>query len=52
MTRIFISHSSADNATALALGAWLDEGGWTDYYLDIDATRGMIPGDRWVACRR
>ena len=49
MSRIFISHSHVDNATALALGAWLDERGWTDYYLDIDNTRGMIPGERWVA---
>ena len=49
MSRIFISHSSADNAAALALGKWLESSGWSDYFLDIDDNRGIAPGDRWLA---
>jgi hypothetical protein len=48
MSRIFISHSHVDNAEALALGAWLDDQGWTDYYLDISVDRGVTAGARWV----
>lgn len=49
MSRIFISHSSANNAAALALTSWLDAQGWSDYFLDIDASRGITPGERWMA---
>ena len=49
MSRIFISHSSANNAAALALASWLDANGWSDYFLDIDDNRGIAPGERWIA---
>lgn len=49
MPRIFLSHSSANNAQALAVAAWLEQQGWSDYFLDIDADRGIVPGERWMA---
>lgn len=48
MSRIFLSHSSANNAQALALAAWLDEIGRGEYFLDISETRGIVPGERWL----
>jgi WD40 repeat protein len=47
--RIFISHSSANNAEALAISDWLAENGWTDVFLDLDPRRGLVAGDRWQA---
>lgn len=51
MSKIFISHSSHDNAKALALAQWLEQSGWADYFLDIDPKpiRGLLPGERWQA---
>ena len=49
MSRIFISHSSANNTAALALASWLDAKGWSVYFLDIDDSRGIAPGERWMA---
>jgi hypothetical protein len=49
MARIFISHSSANNAAALALGSWLESQGWSDFFLDLDEDRGIAPGERWLA---
>src|SRR5687767_6037164 len=49
MSRIFISHSHRNNAAALALGSWLEENGWSDYFLDIEDNRGIAPGERWMA---
>ncbi len=49
MSRIFLSHSSANNAQALAVAAWLEDQGWSDYFLDIDEDRGIAPGERWMA---
>ena len=49
MARIFLSHASANNAQALALATWLEQQGWTDYFLDIDDDRGIAPGERWLA---
>ncbi|MCY1390223.1 Protein TolB [compost metagenome] len=49
MSRIFLSHSSTNNAQALALGKWLETQGWSDYFLDIDEDRGIAPGERWMA---
>jgi hypothetical protein len=46
MSKIFISHSSANNAAALAVAQCLSEGGW-DYFLDITRDRGLIAGERW-----
>ncbi|GKS57010.1 hypothetical protein YTPLAS18_05370 [Nitrospira sp.] len=49
MAKIFLSHSSVDNASALALGRWLEENGWDDFFLDITPVRGLAPGERWQA---
>jgi len=49
MSRIFISHSSVNNAPALALGLWLEAQGLGDYFLDFHADRGIAPGERWMA---
>ena len=47
MSKIFISHSSRDNAKALALAQWLEQHGWADYFLDISPARGLSSGERW-----
>ena len=47
MSRIFISHSSADNAEAIALRDWLVTEGWSELFLDIDRKQGIDPGDLW-----
>ena len=49
MGKIFISHSSANNAEALAIHDWLAEQGWGDVFLDLDPRRGLVAGDRWQA---
>ena len=45
--KIFISHSSANNAEALAMHDWLAGHGWDDVFLDLDPRRGLVAGDRW-----
>ncbi|MGD9712875.1 MAG: TIR domain-containing protein, partial [Thermomicrobiales bacterium] len=47
MTQIFISHSSTDNAQAIALRDWLISEGWTNLFLDLDPERGIVAGERW-----
>ena len=47
MSRIFISHSSANNAEAIALRDWLVAEGWSDLFLDLDPDRGIAAGERW-----
>lgn len=48
MARLFISHSSANNAQAIALRDWLFELGFKDdVFLDIDPQRGLVAGERW-----
>jgi hypothetical protein len=47
MSRIFLSHSSANNAEAVALRYWLNREGWNDVFLDIDPDRGIAAGERW-----
>ncbi len=47
MARLFLSHSSANDAAALALNAWLDEQGFDDVFLDVDPLGGIAPGERW-----
>jgi hypothetical protein len=42
---LFISHASADNAAA-ALHLWPRENGFDDVFLDFDAERGLVPGER------
>ncbi len=47
MSRIFLSHSSQDNAAAVALRDWLVAEGWDDLFLDLDPERGIAAGERW-----
>jgi hypothetical protein len=48
LSRPFISHSSANNAAAIALSKWLSEQGFDDVFLDIDPdSGGLLPGERW-----
>ena len=47
MSRIFLSHSSANNIEAVALRDWLNCEGWNDVFLDIDPDRGIAAGERW-----
>ena len=47
VSRIFLSHSSADNAAAIALRDWLVGEGWNDLFLDLDPDRGIVAGERW-----
>jgi WD40 repeat protein len=49
MSKIFLSHSSVNNASALAVAQWLAENGWDDFFLDIEPARGLSPGERWQA---
>jgi len=52
VSRIFISHSTANNPAALAIARWLEELGWGDYFLDISSDRGLLPGERWQQALR
>jgi WD40 repeat protein len=47
MSRIFLSHSSKDNAEAMALRDWLVENGWEDLFLDFDREQGIAAGEEW-----
>lgn len=47
MSRIFISHSSSNNAEAIAVRDWMASQGWDDVFLDLDAERGLKAGERW-----
>jgi hypothetical protein len=48
VARLFISHSSANNAAAVALRDWLVEQGFAnEVFLDIDPDRGLVAGERW-----
>jgi formylglycine-generating enzyme required for sulfatase activity len=48
VSRIFLSHSSSNNAQAVALRDWLADNGWKDeIFLDLDAQRGIAAGERW-----
>ncbi len=47
MSRIFLSHSSANNAEAIALRDWMVSCGWDDIFLDLDPERGLKAGERW-----
>jgi hypothetical protein len=47
VSKIFISHSSRDNIAAQAIGDWLTENGFSEFFLDLDADRGIKPGERW-----
>jgi formylglycine-generating enzyme required for sulfatase activity len=47
VSRIFLSHSSANNIEAVALRDWLKREGWEDVFLDVDPERGIAAGERW-----
>jgi formylglycine-generating enzyme required for sulfatase activity len=47
LSRIFLSHSSANNDEAVALRDWLKREGWEDVFLDVDPDRGIATGERW-----
>ncbi len=47
MSKIFISHSSADNIAAQAMADWLAENGWDEVFLDFDPDRGIAASQRW-----
>jgi formylglycine-generating enzyme required for sulfatase activity len=47
VSRIFLSHSSANNLEAVALRDWLRREGWDDVFLDVDPDRGIAAGERW-----
>jgi WD40 repeat protein len=47
VSRIFLSHSSINNAEAVALRDWLNGEGWDDIFLDTDPERGIAAGERW-----
>jgi hypothetical protein len=43
VSRIFLSHSSANNDQAVALYDWLQREGWRDeVFLDLDPIRGIF----------
>lgn len=52
MSRLFISHASANNGQALAQARWLADNGWDDYFLDVSPARGLSPGERWQEALR
>jgi hypothetical protein len=47
MARVFLSHSSRDNAAATELKAWLDDQGFAPAFLDFDKHSGIPPGADW-----
>lgn len=47
MAKLFVSHSSRDNAEAAAIRDWLRANGWDDVFLDFDPRRGIKGGERW-----
>jgi formylglycine-generating enzyme required for sulfatase activity len=48
VSRIFLSHSSTNDAEAVALRDWLEREGWKDeIFLDLDPSRGIAAGERW-----
>ncbi|HMO46805.1 MAG TPA: TIR domain-containing protein [Rubrivivax sp.] len=49
MARIFVSHSSVDQAIARDIMDWLRSLGFDNAFLDIDERTGIRPGDKWEA---
>ena len=47
VSRIFLSHSSANSAEAIAIRDWMIANGWDDVFLDLDPERGLKAGERW-----
>jgi hypothetical protein len=46
-SRIFLSHSSANTAEAIAIRDWMIAHGWDDLFVDFDPERGLRAGERW-----
>ncbi|WP_300998373.1 TIR domain-containing protein [Hyphomonas sp.] len=44
---MFISHSSKNNAEAVAVRDWLRAEGYAEAFLDLDPEQGLAPGQRW-----
>ena len=47
MARVFISHSSRDQAAAVEMKAWLEREGFEAPFLDVDKHSGIPPGADW-----
>jgi len=47
VSKIFLGHSSANEAEAIAVHDWLAEQGWNEVFLDLDPDRGIEAGQRW-----
>jgi len=47
MARVFLSHSSRDNASAGRIKAWLERQGFEAPFLDFDKHIGIPPGADW-----
>jgi len=47
VSRIFLSHSSANTAEAIAIRDWMIAHGWDDLFVDFDPDRGLKAGERW-----
>ena len=47
MSRIFLSHSSRDNAWVVQVRDWLVANGWDDIFLDLDPVAGIAAGELW-----
>src|ERR1700754_4361657 len=47
MARVFISHSSRDNAIAADIKDWLEKQSFEQVFLDIDKHAGIPPGANW-----
>jgi hypothetical protein len=47
VSRLFLSHSSENNAEAAVLRDWLNRAGWDDVFLDTDPERDMAGGVHW-----
>jgi WD40 repeat protein len=47
MVRVFLSHSSHDNAAAERMRTWLEQQGFDKPFLDFDADSGIAPGVDW-----
>lgn len=49
MARIFVSHSSLDQAIARDIMEWLRSLGFDNAFLDIDERNGILAGEKWEA---
>jgi hypothetical protein len=51
MARVFLSHSSRDNASAGRIKDWLEQQGFEAPFLDFDKHSGIPPGATWEKTR-